>query len=55
MVDCIRVRAPTNASPRKKEAAPQLQPKPALAAPSEQIDNETLFEWEQEDRSGIQR
>jgi hypothetical protein len=54
MVDCIRVRAPTNA--RKKEAVPQLQPRPPLAPPSEQIDgevdDETLFEWEQEDRSG---
>ena len=52
MVDCIRVRAPR---PRRKETAPpapQPQLRPALAAPSEQIDDEVLFEWEQEDRSG---
>jgi hypothetical protein len=58
MVDCIRVRAPTKASPRKKEATPQPQPKPALAAPSEEADDGAPFEWEeggweQEDRSGV--
>jgi hypothetical protein len=44
--DCIRVRAPQ----RKKEAAPQLQPKPAV--PSEELADDVLFEWEQADRSG---
>jgi hypothetical protein len=49
--DCIRVRAPT----RKKEAAPQLQKKPAPppAVPSEEMDDDVLFEWEQADRSGV--
>jgi hypothetical protein len=52
MVDCIRVRAPT----RKKPAPPQPQPRPApaLAVPSEEMDDDILFEWEQADRSGVE-
>jgi hypothetical protein len=52
MVDCIRVRAPT----RKKPASPQPQPRPAptLAVPSEEMDDDVLFEWEQADRSGVE-
>jgi hypothetical protein len=48
---CIRIRKPTTA-PKKAEPEPKL--KPALQSLSEQIDDDVLFEWEQEDRSGVQ-